>query len=91
MENVMTGLVVMVIGMAVVYAFLAIMLWVMNLSAKAIQILNKYLEFLNTIKNRSMKDYNVLVLETDKIITLSTCSLDNTKRIVVHGKLLSIN
>lgn len=53
--------------------------------------LNKYLEFLNTIKNRSMKDYNVLVLETDKIITLSTCSLDNTKRIVVHGKLLSIN
>ncbi len=53
--------------------------------------LNKYLEFLNTIKNRSMKDYNVSVLETDKIITLSTCSLDNTKRIVVHGKLLSIN
>ena len=42
MENVMTGLVVMVIGMAVVYAFLAIMILVMNLSAKAIQILNKY-------------------------------------------------
>lgn len=42
MENVMTGLVVMVIGMAVVYAFLTIMILVMNLSAKAIQILNKY-------------------------------------------------
>ncbi len=51
----------------------------------------RYLEFLNTLKSRSNKDYQQLLYSTDKIITLSTCSLDNTERIVVHGKLLSIN
>ena len=52
---------------------------------------NKYYEFLNLLKERSNKDYNVSLNVNDKIITLSTCSLDNTERIVVHGKLLSIN
>ena len=52
---------------------------------------NKYLEFLNLLKERSSKDYNISLNANDKIITLSTCSIDNTERIVVHGKLLSIN
>ena len=52
---------------------------------------NKYYEFLNLLKERSNRDYNVSLNVNDKIITLSTCSLDNTERIVVHGKLLSIN
>lgn len=51
----------------------------------------KYLEFLTTLENRSNKNYHQSLNSTDKIITLSTCSLDNTERIVVHGKLLSIN
>ena len=52
---------------------------------------NKYYEFLNLLKERSNRDYHVSLNVNDKIITLSTCSLDNTERIVVHGKLLSIN
>ncbi len=42
MENIMIGCQVMIIGMGVVFLFLSIMIWVMNLSAKAITILNKY-------------------------------------------------
>ena len=48
---------------------------------------SEYLEFLNTIKGRSIKkiDYNPSL--EDKIITLSTCT-NNTKRFVVHAALL---
>jgi sortase B len=49
-----------------------------------------YQKFLNTIKNRSSHNFNVDVTYKDKIITLSTCDDTGTKRVVVHGKLISL-
>lgn len=46
-----------------------------------------YLEFLNTIKGRSIYDFNTNLTIDDKIITLSTCYSD-TERTVVHAKLI---
>ena len=46
-----------------------------------------YLEFLNIIKRRSKYDFNVVLNESDKIITLSTCANDK-ERYVVHAKLI---
>ena len=46
-----------------------------------------YLEFLNTIKERSKYDFNVVLGGSDKIITLSTCANDK-ERYVVHAKLI---
>lgn len=49
----------------------------------------KYLEFLNTLKSRSIYNFNVSLSSTDKIITLSTCSdAAGTGRIVLHAKLI---
>ncbi len=36
------GLLLMIIGMGVVYFFIAVMVWVMNLNAKFMKIINKY-------------------------------------------------
>jgi len=44
-----------------------------------------YLDFLNTIKNRSKYNFDTILSETDTIITLSTCYSD-TERTVVHAK-----
>ena len=42
-------------------------------------------EFIEKIKNRSKKDFNVEIKETDNLLTLSTCA-DNTKyRVVLHA------
>lgn len=49
-----------------------------------------YQEFLNTIKNRSVHQFNIELNYTDKIITLSTCDNIGTKRVAVHAKLISI-
>lgn len=46
-----------------------------------------YKKFLNIIKKRSMKEFDVDVTPDDKILTLSTCA-DKNKRIVIHAKLL---
>ena len=46
---------------------------------------NDYLEFLNTIKSRSIYDFNINMKKTDRIITLSTCTSDNKNRKVVHA------
>lgn len=43
-------------------------------------------KFLNIIKNRSMKEFDVDVDPSDKILTLSTCA-DKNKRIVIHAVL----
>ena len=47
-------------------------------------------EFLNTIKNRSIYNFNLEEdLTTDnKILTLSTCSDDGKKRIVIHAVMI---
>lgn len=48
-----------------------------------------YLNFLNTIKSRSIYDFNAEVNTLDKILTLSTCSdAAGTGRVVLHAKLI---
>ena len=47
-------------------------------------------EFINTIKNRSVYDFNTDITTNDKILTLSTCDNIGTKRVVVHAKLVKI-
>lgn len=48
---------------------------------------NSYLEFLNMLKNRSAHDFNTLVNENDKILTLSTC-YNEEEKVVMHAKLI---
>lgn len=47
----------------------------------------EYERFLNTIKERSLYDFDVTLSKDDKILTLSTCSGENS-RIVIHAKLI---
>lgn len=46
----------------------------------------EYKKFLNTIKNRSIENFNVDVNEEDEILTLSTCANNNKYRVVLHAK-----
>lgn len=48
---------------------------------------NEYQEFLNTIKGRSLYNFNTTLTTSDKVLTLSTCYSD-TERTVVHAKLI---
>jgi len=52
--------------------------------------IENYNNFINMIKNRSIKDFKVEILPTDKIITLSTCDDTGNYRVVVHAKLIKI-
>lgn len=45
----------------------------------------EYLKFLNTIKNRSVKDFGIELNENSQILTLSTCDNNNKYRIVLHA------
>ena len=47
-----------------------------------------FLDFIDMLKNRSIYDFQVPVNADDKIITLSTCSNNGTKRLVIHAVLL---
>lgn len=47
----------------------------------------EYLKFLDTIKDRSIYNFNTNLSSEDKILTLSTCYSDNV-RTVVHAKLI---
>ena len=49
----------------------------------------EFINFANTLKNRSIYNYNVELNKNDKILTLSSC-YDNTKRMVMHAKLIAI-
>ncbi len=49
----------------------------------------EYELFLNEIKSRSLYDYEVELTKDDKIITLSSCTNDGKKRIVLHAKLIN--
>ena len=42
LANFEVGSIIMFLGMGVVFAFLVLMVWVMDITAKAIQVLNKY-------------------------------------------------
>ena len=46
----------------------------------------EFLEYIETVKSRSIKDFNVEVTEEDNILTLSTCGNDNDYRVVLHAK-----
>ena len=48
-----------------------------------------FANFLNKIKSRSFRNFNVDVNANDKILTLSTCQSNGTKRLVVHAKLVT--
>lgn len=48
----------------------------------------EYESFLETITNRSVKNFNVQLTADDTILTLSTCANDNKYRVVLHAKLV---
>ena len=48
----------------------------------------EYESFLETITNRSVKNFNVQLTADDTILTLSTCANDNEYRVVLHAKLI---
>ena len=48
---------------------------------------NDFKKFIETIKGRSVYDYNVLVDESDSILTLSTCTGNGKMRVVLHARL----
>lgn len=52
---------------------------------------DKFQEFINLITNRSIYEFNTPVATSDKILTLSTCSDNGKKRLVIHAVLLSDN
>ena len=45
-------------------------------------------EFIDTIKNRSIHNFNVDINTTDKILTLYTCANNNKYRVIIHAKLV---
>ena len=47
---------------------------------------NAYLEFLNTIKKRSIHDFGVTLFSFDSILTLSTCDATGKSRVILHAK-----
>ena len=47
-----------------------------------------FLEFIDMITKRSIYDFNVPIDADDKIISLSTCSNNGTKRLVIHAVLI---
>ena len=47
----------------------------------------EFMEFINSIKQRSRYDFGIEIKDTDKILTLSTC-YTNTTRTVVHAVLI---
>ena len=48
----------------------------------------EFQEFISVIKQRSIKNFNKEIKKDDKILTLSTCYIDEDHRLVVHAKLL---
>lgn len=50
----------------------------------------EHLTFLDTIKKRSIYDFKIdgYLTTDDKILTLSTCTDDGTKRIVIHARMI---
>ena len=49
---------------------------------------NDFLDFIKKMTERSIYNFNVPIKEDDKIITLSTCSNNGTKRLVIHAVLI---
>ncbi|MCI8518824.1 MAG: class B sortase [Clostridia bacterium] len=47
----------------------------------------EYQKFLNTLKERSKKDFGINLNASDKILTLSTCASNSNNRVVLHAVL----
>ena len=47
---------------------------------------NEFEKFIKTLKQRSIKNFNVDVSKNDRIITLSTCAGNSNCRVVLHAK-----
>ena len=47
---------------------------------------SEFEQFLNTLKARSIRDFNMDMLESDSILTLSTCDNNIKYRVVLHAK-----
>lgn len=45
-----------------------------------------YIDFLNTLKNRSIHNFGVDLSAEDSIITLSTCDATGKSRVVLHAR-----
>ena len=48
----------------------------------------EWIDFIDMIKGRSIKDFGVNVKTTDKILTLSTCAETRSKRLVLHAVMI---
>ncbi len=46
----------------------------------------EFINFAQTLKNRSIKDFGIEIEEKDRILTLSTCANNKKYRIVLHAK-----
>jgi len=47
---------------------------------------NEFAKFIKTLKNRSIKDFEIKVTQVDSILTLSTCADNNKHRVVLHAR-----
>ena len=50
----------------------------------------EHLKFLETLNKRSIYDFDTELNTEDRILTLSTCTDDGTKRIVIHAKMIKV-
>lgn len=48
-----------------------------------------FLSFVQKLKDRSIRDFNIEISGSDKILTISTCYKDSSKRVVLHAKRIS--
>lgn len=51
---------------------------------------SSHLEWLNTLKSRSVKNFGVTLDENSKVITLSTCASNSNYRVALHGVLTNV-
>lgn len=49
-----------------------------------------FTNFINNVKNKSIYNFNVSIIESDKIITLYTCTDNSKNRIILHAKLIEV-
>ena len=65
-------------------------IYVINNTTDYLQVVfsdKEFEAFIKKLTDRSIYDFNTNVSVQDKIITLSTCYKDSSKRLVVHAKI----
>lgn len=51
---------------------------------------DEFIKFIETLKQRSIKDFNIEITAQDSLLTLSTCANNNKYRVVLHAKRINI-